>query len=1004
MKQYYAILIVVLLSVFANLSAQNINIKPDPSKEYQTIEGWGSSLCWWAHMVGQWDDEAKIDEIVDLITSPDKLNMNIFRYNIGGGDDPSHYSTPGNPGHMADGKGVRAEMEGFKPGENEPYDWTADAGQRKIMLKIKAKRPDAIFEAFSNSPPYWMTYSGCSAGNNPAGSDNLKPEYYGQFCDYLVEVCKHYKDKYGIEFKTLEPFNESLSSYWGYLGGQEGCHFDASTQIAVIRELYPRLQASGLNTVISASDETNISSFIYAMNAYITAGDIIPKLGQINTHTYSGSDPERVEAHNLSRTMGKTLWQSETGPSGFSGSGIRNNLQLAQRMFSDLTIMKPSAWIDWQLMEEWNDNWCQMRCSFADETYYTVKNFYVRMQVTRFVKQGYRILESGAPNILTAISPDNKELVMVVLNQTDSDQNVSADLSEFGMVAASATVYRTSSSEDCSKKPDQAITESKLSYVSPAQSITTFIIPVTFTNYAQFRLTEGITFEDQNTEGFSGTSVQLSENGAKSELNSSRFTLSAGDNVISYETGQSFVTTAEYRYLHIMTRSGIHNSSQTATGDTILLESTDTWQDQVIDFGINTSFSKLIFKAVDPGNRLTMDNLIMNNDPDPRGVTEVAPFFDFESASGVPVMNRIPFENGSAVQVSANSDIVGMNVSGHILEYLYPMVANSTVSEDTLLFTLYAPLKISEATAYFHMLVKSPERKINVTIGQISREVSVTQGEWTDVVIDLTGLLNQVIGSVQISPLGSVKLNTIMYLDDITFNANSEPRTYVFEAPENGTYIIYSRNSNNVITVNGDGDGLIQDLPDDAYQNQDQLWDFTATEGGYTISNTGSGKVMTDEDAYLLALIEPAPDKDGQIFTVSETDGGYVKIVSVKTGKALDVESESTAAGANIGLWDFGSTNNYHRQWALVKIAGADALQQPKDNNAVPVQLIAGKGQLTFFNAEISPEITIYTVNGRMIKKLHHAGQMVTIQLKPGVYISQIKTISGIFSLKALVY
>lgn len=61
----------------------------NPSQRYQTLEGWGSSLCWWAAQVGNWD-EKKVDEVVDLITSPDKLNMNIFRYNIGGGDDPSH--------------------------------------------------------------------------------------------------------------------------------------------------------------------------------------------------------------------------------------------------------------------------------------------------------------------------------------------------------------------------------------------------------------------------------------------------------------------------------------------------------------------------------------------------------------------------------------------------------------------------------------------------------------------------------------------------------------------------------------------------------------------------------------------------------------------------------------------------------------------------------------------------------------------------------------------------
>ena len=71
----------VALPLFAQAEApDNGRAVVDPSQRYQKLEGWGSSLCWWAAQVGNWDEE-KVDEIVDLITSPDKLNMNIFRYN-----------------------------------------------------------------------------------------------------------------------------------------------------------------------------------------------------------------------------------------------------------------------------------------------------------------------------------------------------------------------------------------------------------------------------------------------------------------------------------------------------------------------------------------------------------------------------------------------------------------------------------------------------------------------------------------------------------------------------------------------------------------------------------------------------------------------------------------------------------------------------------------------------------------------------------------------------------
>lgn len=300
-------MVAVSLPLFVQAEAtENGHAVIDPTLRYQKLEGWGSSLCWWAAQVGNWD-EKKVDEIVDLITSPDKLNMNIFRYNIGGGDDPAHAD-----GHMVKGKGKRAEMEGFKDSPTAPYNWEADKGQRTILLKIKKKRPDAVFEAFSNSAPYWMTYSGCAAGNEDPLKDNLKPEYYEMFCDYLLDVCKHYKTTYQIDFKTLEPFNESFSDYWYAEGSQEGCHFEPESQMKIIRMLYPKLKATGLNTLLSASDETNLRHFLTVQKAYQTAGDIWDKLGQLNTHTYSGTNTEREEVRRLIRQSGKPFWQSET--------------------------------------------------------------------------------------------------------------------------------------------------------------------------------------------------------------------------------------------------------------------------------------------------------------------------------------------------------------------------------------------------------------------------------------------------------------------------------------------------------------------------------------------------------------------------------------------------------------------------------------------------------------------------------------------------------------------
>ncbi len=461
-------------------------INPDAVR--QQFEGWGVSLCWWANMCGKWSDE-KIDELVDWLVSPDGLNYRIFRYNIGGGDDPENRNCT--PHHMGNGKGLRAEMEGFKDSPDGDYIWTRDEAQRKIMLKIKERRPDAVFEAFSNSCPYYMTYSGCCAGNDNAGEDNLRPEYYEEFARYLVDVCKHYKDEYGIEFRTLDPFNEPLTNYWGRNGGQEGCHFDVESQIAFLKILHPILQESGLATVISASDETDVSRSVSTFEAYKEAG-VLDLVGQWNTHTYGVDNKSRTRLRALCADAGMRLWMSETG---LGGSGISGNLELAQRLMDDVRYMMPAAWIDWQYVEEGNDQWCTVRGDFAAQTYTKVKNYYVRQQFSRFIKEGYTILTTINDNVLAARNAEGDTLVIVAMNRNASPTVQSIDLSFYESAGSGIEGWRTSESEDMAAFADFELENSRLVFETPGLSVTTLVLPVRMKSAPQYgSLEEGVPY------------------------------------------------------------------------------------------------------------------------------------------------------------------------------------------------------------------------------------------------------------------------------------------------------------------------------------------------------------------------------------------------------------------------------------------------------------------------------------------------------------------------------
>ena len=457
-----------------------------PVSPRQTIEGWGVSLCWWANMCGKWSDD-KIDELVDWMVSPDGLNWNIFRYNIGGGDDPNWSNCKKH--HMGEGKGLRAEMEGFQDERNGAFHWERDAAQRKILLKIKEKRPDAIFEAFSNSCPWWMTYSGCSAGNKDANKDNLRPEYYKDFANYLVEVCKHYKEEYGIEFRTLDPFNEPMTNYWYQSGSQEGCHFDFSSQVAFIKVLAPILAKSGLKTTISASDETDIKIAVQGFKEY-QKENATGYVSQWNSHTYSANNRDRSRFGSLARAEGKVVWMSETGS---GGNGIDGNLGLAQRLIDDVRYIAPDAWIDWQYMEENNDQWCLVNGSFANATYNKVKNFYVRQQVTRFIRQGYHIVYSSDSCSLAALNPDGNELVVVLINP--DAYKVHHLYLPMACTTGNISAWRTSQTESLSPVHDFELKKNNAIDVTlPEKSITTLVIPVTLQANSTHDICDGGTY------------------------------------------------------------------------------------------------------------------------------------------------------------------------------------------------------------------------------------------------------------------------------------------------------------------------------------------------------------------------------------------------------------------------------------------------------------------------------------------------------------------------------
>jgi len=453
-------------------------ISIDPEIKKQVLEGWGGSLCWWANIMGGYSD-SKISSICNWITDPETgLNMNIFRFNIGGGDDPTH-------NHMRSDGGA---MPGYKASLTAAYDWNQDANQRKILQQLIASRiantgtNDIHVVGFSNSPPWWMTRSGCSAGSLEGNVGNLKADMFDDFADYLTEVAKYYHDNLGITFNYLEPFNEPDGGWWKAFGGQEGCYFSTNDQMIMIRELHAKLTAKNMLSYcqITANDANNIDNGYNALTAYKNAGDIVSKLGLISIHTYGGS--KRAETANWAKTNNKKLWQSESGPIDVGGTNEYQMMTMSNRIITDMRDMKCMAWIDWQLAADNSPTWGLIVGSYSDPFTPITRGmaFYIRAQYSRYLKAGYTVIDNSAFNAITAISPDEKELVIVVSNKETSTQKYTFDLSKFTDFGKVQQV-RTRAQESFSVKNSLTsfnLTGNSFTYDALSESVTTFIIPI----------------------------------------------------------------------------------------------------------------------------------------------------------------------------------------------------------------------------------------------------------------------------------------------------------------------------------------------------------------------------------------------------------------------------------------------------------------------------------------------------------------------------------------------
>ena len=481
---------------------QAVTVVVDPSYQQQEFQGWGTSLAWLAEVTGGYPAEIR-NQLVDMLFGADGLNLNIARYNIGGGNAPTvkDYLRPGGavPGWWQAPSAATgpADKSWWDPADPADWNFAADPNQRWWLDQIKDKVTH--WEAFSNSPPYFQTVSGYVSGGFSSTSDQIRTDTLPQFAEYLVRVTEHLESTYGIRFDSIDPLNEPNTNYWGTTlgsngqptgGRQEGAHAGPALQAQVVQALKARLATATTKAVVSAPDETNPGTLVTDWYNYPAAGQAA--VSRINVHTYGTG--QRTSVRDIAKAEQKSLWMSEVeGSWGHDYTSMDSGLGMAQRIIDDFRELEPSAWVLWQPVEdaknmvaEGNLQWGEIHVPFdctATDTlqtcpiktntkYDTIRNF------THYVRPGDHVVRTDDTASLAAIGKDGKSATVVHTNAGTTAQAVTLDLSKFGTIGPKATVTPVVTSAAGKLVTGTAVKVSggRATLTVPAQSVVTFLV------------------------------------------------------------------------------------------------------------------------------------------------------------------------------------------------------------------------------------------------------------------------------------------------------------------------------------------------------------------------------------------------------------------------------------------------------------------------------------------------------------------------------------------------
>ncbi len=515
MKKFFSAAFLFLFII--QTQAQPVVFTIDVKNKVQTIDNIGASGAWFSEGIGKYWPAAKKERMAELLFSkafdksgnPLGIGLSAWRFNIGGGT-----------AEQGDSSGITdpvKRVECFLSPDGT-YNWNKQQGYMWFVKQAAAYKVENLI-AFSNTPPVQFNKNGLGFKTEKNYEANLKSDKYTGYAEFLATVIQHF-DKEGLHFNYISPVNEPQWDWSAQFGkmNQEGSPWHNEDIYKITKSLDSALTAKHLSSKILIAEAGMLTALynggghataqiqnFYADNSPYNVRNFKNVLPIIEGHSYftdlgdSNIIKTRSRVRDTALKYKVPFWQSEYC---MLGDGYKEGakgkisamdcaLFLSKIIHHDLTVANATAWHLWNSWEPGD--------ATADTRYYMIalknnaantegdftitKNLWALGHYSRFIRPGMNRIETSRSDMLSNIQSaqdimlsaytDNKKLVVVCINYSTSEKEISLAMPGFKK-PKKVDQYLSTANADENMKYNALKNVDKIKL--PARSIATFVI------------------------------------------------------------------------------------------------------------------------------------------------------------------------------------------------------------------------------------------------------------------------------------------------------------------------------------------------------------------------------------------------------------------------------------------------------------------------------------------------------------------------------------------------